>query len=94
MIAKCDYYKSLSESNDVILATLRVDEKLISVMRGAIILEMSETANYLSADMDPDEYMDVVNYMRDLIGSLNALDESLNDIIEYGRTHQDVNADE
>ncbi len=94
MIAKRDYYESIIESNDVVLATLRVDEKLISVMRGAIILDIRETANYLSADMDPDEYMDAVNYMQDLVRSLKVLDEALNDIIEYHRTHQEVNADE
>lgn len=92
MIARRDYYTTIREYGDNVLANIQVDEKLISVMRGAIILEMRETANYLSADMDPDEYMDAVNYMNDLIKSLNALDESLNDIIEYIR--EETKADE
>lgn len=82
MICRASYFHDTDNYKDTPLAVISVDEKLIKVMKAAIILEIREAADYLSADMDSDEYMDAVNYIRDLTESLKDLNKSLGDITE------------
>lgn len=82
MIADFYHYDHAREENDHIIIEISVDEELINVMRGAIIIDMREAANYLSSNMDPDEYLDAINHIKDLVKSLNSLDKALNSITQ------------
>lgn len=82
MICRASYFHDTDKYKDTTLAVIGVDEQLIKVMKAAIILEIRETAEYLRTDMDSDDYMDAVNYIQDLTGSLRELDKSLGDITE------------
>lgn len=82
MICKASYFHDTDSYKDTTLAVIGVDEKLLRVMKSAVILEIKETANYLASDMDADDYLDAVNYIKDLTGSLRELDKSLSDIID------------
>lgn len=82
MICRASHFHDTDNYKGTPLAVIGVDEHLIKVMKGAVILEIREEAQYLSADMDSDEYTDAVNHIRDLTGSLIELDKSLGDITE------------
>lgn len=82
MICRASYFHDTDNYKDTPLAVIGVDEHLIKVMKGAIILEIREAAQYLSADMSSDDYTDAVNYIQDLTGSLKELDKALCTIID------------
>lgn len=82
MICKSSYWRDTTNYKDTTLAVISVDERLLKVMKAAVILEIKETAGYLASDMDADDYMDAVNYIKDLTSSLEELDKSLQNIID------------
>lgn len=82
MICRASYFRDTDNYKDTPLAVIGVDEQLIKVMKGAIILEIKDTADHFRTNMSSDDYTDAVNYIQDLTGSLRELDKALCTIID------------
>lgn len=81
MIAKKSYYGSTIEHKDRVLVEIYVDRELIGIMQSKILREIEDAAVYIRSETeDPDEIVDGLNYINDLVRSYKELSGALDEI--------------